>query len=208
MARVGKNTPIGLWLDRAFQDYAGSRCLILNHLPAGFVLAQQAVEKLLKAYLRTSHPSVWKFVGKGGLTDPLLHVTPSHDLLAHATLVETHFPRVQILSKYSWLLRELSLSFERKYPDNQAPSGSSTTEWLRSIDELVVDLALKVPADSKTLWRIGVFHSAWPLVLSGQADPPWSIWVRKDNEAFEKAMPHIRQVIVAGHEAEYPGQQI
>ena len=208
MATATKNIPIGLWLHKAFQDYPGSRCLLLNHLPTGFVLAQQAVEKLLKAFLRVSHPTVSKFVGKGRLAAPVLPVTPSHDLLAHAILVETQFPQVQILSKYSWLLRELSLNYERKYPDSQAPHSSSTTEWLRTIDELVINLSLNIPLDLETRWRTGVFHSAWPLVLSGQPDPPWSIWVRERNEAFQQALPKIQQVIVAGHQAAYPNQPL
>jgi hypothetical protein len=204
VAAATKNTPIGLWVHQAYQDYSGSRCLLLNHLPTGFVLAQQAVEKLLKAFLRISHPKTSKFVGKSGLTPPVLPVAPSHDLLAHATLVEAHFPQIKLSSKYSWLLRELSLNFERKYPDSNAPHSSSTTEWLRSIDELVIELSLNVPIDVETRWRTGVFYSAWPLVLSDQPDPPWSIWVRDRNEAFLKALPQIQQVIVAGYQAAYP----
>jgi hypothetical protein len=206
VATATKNTPVSLWLHKAFQDYPGSRCLLLNHLPIGFALAQQAVEKLLKAFLQVSHPTAAKFVGKGAAAASGLPVTPSHDLLAHATLVEAQFPQVQILSKYSWLLRELNLNFERKYPDSQAPHSSSTSEWLRSIDELVINLSLNIPLDLETRWRTGVFHSAWPLVLSGQPDPPWSIWVRERNEAFQQALPQIQQVVLAGHHDTYPNQ--
>lgn len=208
MVTATNSTAVGLWLGKAFHDYPGSRCLLLNHLPTGFVLAQQAVEKLLKAFLRVAYPTVAKFVGKGGLTPSVLPVHSSHDLLAHATLVEAEFPRIQILSEYSSLLRELSLNFERKYPDSQAPHSSSTTEWLREIDRLVINLSMNIPLDMETRWRTGVFHSAWPLVLPGQADPPWSVWVRERNEAFQLALPQIQQVIVAGHQAAYPNPSL
>lgn len=203
-----KSTPPSLWIYKAFQDYPAARCLLQNGLPSGFVLAQQAVEKLLKAYLRISHPTVSRHVGPKGLVASVLPVTPSHDLLAHASLVEASFPQVQISSQYSWLLRELSLNFERKYPDSSAPHSSSTTEWLRDIDELVVGLSLCIPLPAETRWRTGVFHSAWPLVLTGQPNPPWSVWVRNGNEAFHRALPLVRQVIVSGHHAAYPDQPL
>jgi len=203
-----KATPPSLWICTAFQDYPAARCLLLNGLPSGFVLAQQAVEKLLKAYLRISHPTAARHVGPKGLVASALPVSPSHDLLSHASLVEANFPQVQISSQYSWLLRELSLAFDRKYPDSQAPHSSSTTEWLRDIDELVVGLSLCIPLPAETRWRIGVFHSAWPLVLTGQPNPPWSVWVRKSNEAFNRVLPQVRQVIVAGHHAAYPDQPL
>jgi hypothetical protein len=200
--------PANLWVNKAFQDYPAARCLLLNGLPTGFVLAQQAVEKLLKAYLRISHPSASRHVGPKGIVPAVLPVTPSHDLLAHASLVEANFPQVQISSQYSWLLRELSLNFERKYPDSPVPHTSSTTEWLRSIDELVVGLSLSIPLAPETRWRTGVFHSAWPLILTGQPDPPWSVWVRDNNEAFQSALPQLRQVIASGHHAAYPDQSL
>jgi hypothetical protein len=201
-----KQTPPSLWVLKAFQDYPASRCLLLNGLPSGFMLAQQAVEKLLKAFLRISHPNAHRFVGLHGLTQSALPVTPSHDLLAHAKLVESTFENVKLVSQYSWLLKELSLNFERKYPDSKAPQTSSTTEWLRSIDDLVIELATSIPLDIDIRWRCGVFLSAWPLVLPDQPDPPWSFWVRNGNSAFAASLPQIRKTIISGHRAAYPNQ--
>ena len=163
---------------------------------------------MLKAYLRISHPTVSRFVGSNCLVPSALPVTPSHDLLALATLVESNFPQVQLSTQYSWLLHELSFNFERKYPDSKAPYTSSTTEWLRKIDEMVLVLAICLPLEPETRWRCGIFHSAWPLVLSGQPDPPWSVWVRKDNAAFAASLPQLRQAIILGHRASYPNQPL
>jgi len=184
--------------------------LLLNGLASGFVLAQQAIEKMLKAYLHIAHPNTSRFVGPKGLVQAMLHVTASHDLVAHATLVENSFPdlSLNLVSQYGWLLEELSLHFDRKYPDSSSPHNSSTTEWLNSIDRLMLNLSINIPVDEKTRWRTGVFASSWPLILTNQPNPPWSIWVRESNLAFHEAFDQIRSVVIKGHQACYPGQPL
>jgi len=88
----GEKSPIGFWLLKAFEDYAGARCLLLNDLPSGFLLAQQGVEKMLKAFLKTAYPDRKTFIGSKGLKATEIRVNSSHDLVAHARLVEESFP--------------------------------------------------------------------------------------------------------------------
>jgi hypothetical protein len=72
----------------------------------------------------------------------------------------------------------------------------------------VVGLSMCIPLAPETLWRTGVFHCAWPLVLTGQPNPPWSVWVRNGNEAFNSAFPQLQQAIISGHHAAYPNQPL
>jgi hypothetical protein len=165
---------------------------------------------MLKAYLRIKYPEVSRFVGFKYLQQSVLPVTPSHDLVAHAKLVEISFPDIQLLllTKHEWLLKELSLQFERKYPDNALPHSSSTTEWLVSIDDLMVKLSMHLPVDRDTRWATGVFACAWPLVLIGQPDPPWFQWVRDHNHAFKESFSEIARIVVDGHNSYYPDSQL
>jgi hypothetical protein len=200
--------PPGLWVNKAFEDYAAGRCLLLNGLFAGFVMSQQAIEKMLKAYLHIAYPERTKFVGQ---SERVLSVTPGHDLVAHALLVEKAFPHLSfnMASENRALLELLSYHFHRKYPDNETPFPSSTTTaLLEEIDSVMVWLSLNLPVAADSRWRLGVFHAAWPLVLTNQPNPPSSLWVLESNKALAAAFDDIREVIVNGHELCYPGQPL
>jgi hypothetical protein len=201
-----KKNPIGLWLLKAFDDYAGARCLLLNFLPSGFLLAQQGVEKMLKAYLKIAYPDRKIFIGKNGLKAGEIEVVASHDLVAHARLVEESFPQLnlKILADYQWLLEKLSYCFYGKYPDSGSSFASSTTAWLADIDSLMVRLSLSLPIEESIRWRVGLCFVAWPLVLENQPDPPWSKWVRERNTSFSEAFSEIQSIISAGYSAAYP----
>jgi hypothetical protein len=210
MKSPDRKKPASLWIHKAFQDYAAGRCLLLNDLFGGFILAQKSVEKMLKAYLHLAHPERKKFVGREGLINSILPVTPSHDLVAHASLVEQAFPslNLQLTTVHRWLLEELSYQFHQKYPDNESLAKSSTTEWLRAIDALMVQLSLRIPIDPETRWCMGIFSAAWPLVLTNQPDPPWWQWVRNENQSFAEVFAEIYSIINEGHNSCYPGQAL
>ncbi len=165
---------------------------------------------MLKAYLHIAYPNISRFVGHNRLIPATLTVTASHDLVAHATLVDRSFPNLSpgVISAYGWLLEELSFHFDRKYPDSSSPDNSSTTEWLSGIDELMLQLSMNIPIEEKYRWRTGVFASSWPLILTDQPNPPSSIWVRDRNLAFHEAFGQIRSVVIAGHQSCYPGQPL
>jgi hypothetical protein len=200
-----KKAVSSVWVSKAFDDYAAARCLLLNWLPAGFILAQQAIEKMLKAYLRIKYPSESRFVGSKYKQPCTLPVNASHDLIAHAKLVLIEFPELHLepLIKHEWLLKALSLLYEQKYPDSSAPHNSSTTAWLQDIDDLMISLSMQLPIEADTLWRTGVFACVWPLVLIDQPDPPWYQWVRQSNLAFNESFATIARIVAEGHKSCY-----
>lgn len=206
MTAPSKTPPPALWIHEAFQDYSAARCLLLNGHFRGFVLAQQGVEKMLKAYLRQAYPDRVKFVGRGGLKPGVLPLPASHDLVAHAVLVQQAFPEsgLRATGEYRWLLEELSYQYHEKYPDNDARMQGSTTEWLNAIDALMVQLSFAAPIGEDDRWRIGVFSVAWPLVLRDQPDPPWRSWVRTRNAAFDAYFDRIQSVIESGYARSSP----
>lgn len=191
---------------KAFEDYAAARCLLINGLFSGMILAQQAIEKVLKAYLSISHSPGTKLIGKKGLRKGELGITDSHDLVAYARLVEDTFPELNlyILQDFQPMLQNLSYCFEGKYPDSKSPITSLTTAWLGDIDRLMVMLSVALPQESSLRWRNGIFQVSWPLVLVGQPDPPRSKWVREGNASFFSALELIQSIVLAGHSAEYP----
>jgi hypothetical protein len=195
-----------MWIHHAFKDYSACRCLLLNGLFAGFVLAEQAIEKMLKAYLYLRYPEGTKFVGKNGLTAQFLDVVPNHDLVALATLVERDFPAIhfELTSTHRPLLEELSYHFHMKYPDNQTPLRSATTETLFKIDTVMVKLSMNIPIEEKSRWRVGIFSAAWSQILSDQAISPDSIWVREKNLAYWSAFNEISSIVTKGYSLTYP----
>lgn len=189
-----------LWLRYAVEDYASARCLLLNGLLGGLILAQQAVEKLLKAYLATAYPDRTKFVGKGQLTlGTLAGVSPSHDLIAYFECAKDKFPFLAITPDQAELLRNLSYCFEGKYPDAATHLSSITTAWISDLDDLFFDWAIRLPMDDGARWRTGIYAQAWSVVLDGEADQPISRWIRLNNEAFQRALPTICQVVLEGN---------
>lgn len=207
---MASDTPITMWVHHSYEDYAASRCLLIHGLFAGFVLAEQAVEKMLKAYLFSVYPEGTKFVGPKALIQSVLNVTPGHDLVALATIVEQNFSELNLslTTTHRELLEELSYHFHQKYPDNETPLKSSTTETLNRIDALMVLLSLKIPVEVKTRWRVGIFSSAWPNVLTNQPNPPSSAWALERNQAYLAAFEEIRAEVVNGHTLCYPGQSL
>lgn len=190
-----------LWLYYAVQDYASARCLLLNGLSGGYILAQQAIEKLLKAYLTVAYPNQRSFIGKKGIREKVLPVTASHDLIAHHRLAEESFPSLAIGSTENELLTNLSFCFHGKYPDEKTPLKFKTTAWREELDDLLVPWSLGLPVSEENRWKTGIYVCVWNDVIGEQANPPYIRWIRENNHAFAKAFPRLCKVVAEGNEA-------
>jgi hypothetical protein len=201
MATDKATTAPTLWLYHAVQDYASARCLLLNELSGGFVLAQQAIEKLLKAYLTVAYPDQLPFIGRKGLREKVLPVTASHDLIAHQRLAEESFPFLAIGSAETELLTNLSFCFQGKYPDEKTPLKYTTTAWLEELDDLFVTWSLGLPVPDEDRWKTGIYVCVWSDVIGDQANPPYLRWIREHNQAFAKVFHKLCEVVAEGNEA-------
>lgn len=189
-----------MWLHHAVKDYASARCLLLHGLSGGFVLAQQALEKLLKAYLTTAHPGHDLFIGgKRALAAPVLNVSPSHDLVAHLNLAEKSFPALTLDQDQRELITNLSYCFHSKYPDTETPLKSTTTAWFQEVDRVFTKWSLALPLPDDTRWRTGLYVCVWNDVIGGQASPPYIHWVRMNNQAFAEVYTHLCEVVAASN---------
>lgn len=130
-----KNQLAMLMLHQADQDYMASRCCILSGLFSGFILACQAIEKTLKAFICLS----------GGVSGS------SHSpLTLKNTLKGLHdFD----LDKHDDLLNRLYAHYQRRYPDNSDGSTSMSTTELVEIDELWIELKEKLPMPPEVKYR-------------------------------------------------------
>lgn len=189
-----------MWLHHAIQDYASARCLLLHGLFGGFVLAQQALEKLLKAYLAIAHPGHDQFIGgKRALAERVLDVSPSHDLVAHLNLAERYFPQLALNQGQRELITNLSYCFHSKYPDTETPLKSKTTAWLHELDRIFVSWSLAVPLSDDVRWRTGLHVCVWNDVIGDQASPPYVRWIRDHNQAFAEVFTHLCEVVASGN---------
>lgn len=195
---------LGGWTHQAVEDYAAARCCILNGRFSGFVLAQQAVEKLLKAYLICSRPGTSRWVGKGpGLSPKVLdEVNSGHDLLAHARLVDCDYPAMSIEHQHGDLLERLSRRFQAKYPDEPRQIGSTSGAELDELDELLVGLFLRLPIHANLRWRMGLFSAALPLVHPNYYSDSHGLaqWIATRNRPFAASLAEITAVIQHGVE--------
>jgi hypothetical protein len=198
-----KFPPATMWLRHAVNDYASARCLLLNGLFGGLVLAQQALEKLLKSYLTIEHPGRTKFIGKkDALALPSLDVNPSHDLVAHWRLAEKSFPHHLALDQSQQdLIANLSYCFHSKYPGVVTPLKSKTTAWLDELDRIFVSWALGVPLSNEERWRSGLYIFVWNDVIPSEDNPLDTCWIRDRNYAFSAAFMHMCEVVKAGSHA-------
>lgn len=195
-----KYPPATIWLYHSVGDYASARCLLLQGLSSGFVLAQQALEKLLKAYLTIAHPDRNQFIGgKRALAKAVLNVNPSHDLVAHLNLAEKSFPQLTLNQNQRELITNLSYCFHSKYPDTETPLQSTTTAWLHELDQIFVPWSLAIPLSEDVRWRTGLYVCVWNDVIGNQASPPYIRWIRECNQAFAEVFTQLCEVVASGN---------
>lgn len=184
------DSEFGQWLRQSALDYGAARCCLLNGLFPGFVLAQQAVEKALKAYIRLKEPK-WK---RSKNDVGLIGVNPTHDLLIYAKKVDSLYPTLKLEASHSDILEKLSRWFEGKYPDGKSRVGSSSTSELEEVDKLLVPLLKNIPVDPGFRVRTGIYPALWGIAEvedRGGVTFPEHIWLIRNNltlEAHAKSM--------------------
>jgi hypothetical protein len=184
----------------AGSDYCASRCCILNRMSAGFRLASEAVEKLLKAYvfLETRATSTLKANDRH---NPFLLKEELQPAL------KTRDPE---LDKFDGLLRKLFGHYQTRYPDNN-DQGSASSQELPQIDELFVYLIDKLPMpdevkyrstffvglcepNARQFWRDHYWATAQNPLLQGKMPQI----EKRYKEVFEHLNPHIQRAELGG----------
>lgn len=159
-----------MFLRQACQDYAAARCCLLNGLLSGFVFAQQAVEKVLKAYIFFADAKAkWR-----GL----------HDLKAAAQHVQALYPTID-LAAHAWTIERLEVYYKNRYPDvpksASDPTTSSTAE-LHAIDQLMVYLSISFPLPPRIKIATGILPAIYAEHFGSGAWPE-AHWVKANNIA-------------------------
>jgi HEPN domain-containing protein len=173
-------------LSNATSDYVAARCLLLNWLPAGFVQAEQAMEKFLKAYLMA-----W------GQPNPWGHDLPA--LLAEAT---TTLP---LLAKFTSLATTLGYAYAERYEPVDRPIGSGySTALLDTLDEFVVTILEHINLPDEVLcsgqpfyWlfeerlaRAGWQVAHWMTVGNKAMTPRLDAWRARFNQIHDHYTPN------------------
>lgn len=154
----------------ANQDYVAARCCILNGLFAGFTLASQAIEKLLKAiiYLETGE-----------------EMKRWHD--PYKLKEKLKEKKDYNLDNFDTTLKKLYDHYLSRYHEDNprihsdGTSGASSEE-LKSIDELWFTLVEKLPMPDEVKYRMAFFADLF------ETHPYWlnGVWLTKNNFAFDK----------------------
>lgn len=172
----------GNWLKQSAEDYAAARCCLINGMFPGFVLAQQAVEKTLKAYIQIIDPD-WKASKKSGVLDD---VTFSHDLLMYAQKVDKHYPSLKLQDNFGSLLELLSKCFEGKYPNGKSHPKIRSTSSLLEIDCFLVPLLKDIPIAAEVRVRTGIYPALWSSAGVDDRSPcPEWVWLMKGNVVLQ-----------------------
>jgi len=161
------------FLNTATDDYIGARCCLLNGLiTSGYVLSQQAIEKLLRSFifLISRHEKLRR----------------DHDLLL---LMDTLQRVSKIdLSRYANLFNVLTKAYPfLRYPENPKnphilKSGitSLSTAVIDEVDDLFIFLYMQIPLPDKVKCGVSLLSL---LLLSKQSS---SIeWFIRSNEAYK-----------------------
>jgi hypothetical protein len=135
-----KNQYATMMFGIAGDDYVASRCCILNGLFPGFVLACQAIEKLLKAfiYLETGNQ-------------------PGHE--HNPFKLKEGLQEIQDygLNKFDDLLKKLYDHYQDRYYDNKTSGKGALSSELNAVDELWVYLIKLLPMPDEVKYRLRFF---------------------------------------------------
>lgn len=164
----------GHFYKQSAEDYGAARCCLINGLFPGFVMAEQAVEKLIKGILLTADPSFKPKRGYG------------HDLAFLCAKLQETYPGIS-LSVFEDTIKMLQSCYDGRYPDSGTNSLAHTTAQLRSIDELYMYLDEQVPITGEMRLQIG----ALPLLYSAYVritNIPACLWLLQGNEAAHRLL--------------------
>lgn len=129
-------------IDNAVQDYISARCLLINGLFPGLVLAAQSVEKYFKGYilLLDRSKNTRKF---------------SHNIID----LKDEVQRLKDfgLDNYNNFLKRLEKHYLTRYPDNKNKSTFMSTDELLELDKLIIHLNENLPVPEEIKFRSGLY---------------------------------------------------
>jgi HEPN domain-containing protein len=154
----------------ATEDYKAARCCILNGLFAGFILANQAIEKLLKATIFLETGEEMKTCHNTYELKEKLKKTKDYNLDIFDNLLK---------KLYDHYLARYYEDDPRAHSDGS--SGTSSKE-MASIDELWFTLVEKLPMPDEVKYRMMFFADLF------EPNPYWldGVWLTRNNSAFDK----------------------
>src|SRR3989339_594459 len=153
-------------------DYPAARCLILNGLFPGFVLACQAIEKILKAAIFFESG----FVNLRGWNNSEKH----NPFLLKEELKKY---RNYKLDKYNDFLKHLFSLYQKRYSNNPIVSkkGGSSDDLIL-FDEVYLKIAIKIPITKTAKKRTKLFVD----LFDKNVNKYWNdgFWIRKRNRTL------------------------
>lgn len=161
------------FLNTATDDYIGARCCLLNGLiTSGYVLSEQAIEKLLKSFILLLSPN--EKLSRKHILTPLM------ETLQEVSKID--------LSRYANLFNVLTKAYPfLRYPtDPKNPhileSGitSLSTAVIDEVDDLFIFLYMRIPLPDKVKCRVSLLS----LLLISRHNPSIE-WFIQFNEAYK-----------------------
>jgi hypothetical protein len=167
-----------MFLLAAAQDYAATRCLLLNCLVSGFAMGAQTCEKFLKAYLLLKKPelAVRRF---------------RHSLTELSTRVDELSPALE-LWRFSALTERFQKYYNVRYPDSpeERPKIMNTVE-LFELDEFIMILNDNLDCPQVVKYRTGLYALV-TFSLNPLCRPtPTEKWLKLNNKSLAKRWPQI-----------------
>ena len=135
-----KNQYAAMMIFTATQDYIAARCCMLNALFPGFMLASQAIEKLLKALIYLESGEKMRTCHNPFDLKQKLKASKDYGL-----------------DKYDEVLKKLYDHYQSRYHDNKTTGRGASSEELRDIDALWLELIEKLPVPDEAKYRIAFF---------------------------------------------------
>lgn len=159
---------------KASNDYIASRCCILNALFPGFILACQAIEKLLKAFIFLE------------TTEQLKDGHNPFELKKKLQKIKNYG-----LSKFDDLLKKLYDHYQSRYYDNKISGKGASSSELKEIDELWVYLIELLPIPDEVKYRLSFFSE----LLEENSRKYWRFyeWATKNNQALAPKITKIKK---------------
>ncbi|MFH1308713.1 MAG: hypothetical protein ABIH51_01735 [Patescibacteria group bacterium] len=160
----------------ASDDYVVSRCCILNGLFVGFILACQAIKKLLKAFIYLETEEETKLTG-----------SDKHNPFK----LKEQLQKVKKyeLDKFDSLLKKLHDHYQSRYYDNKVSGRGASSSELDTIDELWVCLIEALPTPNEVKYRSKFFAD----LFDEDSRKYWSnyYWTEKNNKALAKKIQEM-----------------
>ena len=129
-------------IHNAVSDYIAARCLLVNGLFPGLVLAAQSVEKYFKGYILLLEPNKNTRKFAHNITDLKKEVQSLKDFK---------------LDQFNDFLSRLEKHYLTRYPDNKNKSTSQSTGELIDLDELIIYLNENLPVPDEIKFRSGLY---------------------------------------------------